>query len=225
MKKERILIAQDNDLLQEICSDLKQFTPLLNNVKKAYESLEIGEFSQSIFSEMVFVGTNKIAQRFISSIEIDIEKTGVSNSIVKENIKNGLDAVLNEFLNCVKVLKKFRPETYSRQKSLTFDNISFSQKGFSISHDNRENILESQCRIYLETEEEHVVYEDLKNFIAAFEVVEKYITGTGITVNPIASKASYIELNFLTTKDGKLSVKPDIIKWIVNRRSMITNNK
>lgn len=219
--KERILISQDNELLKSICSDLNQFTPLLINLKKAYESLEIGEFSQTIYNEIIIIGTGKIAQRFVSSIELDIEKTGVIKSITKENIKKGADTILNEFLECVKGMKKFRPETYTREKWLTLNNISFSQKGFHISHDNKENILESQCRIYLNSEQDHNLYEDLTKFIESFEVIEKHMNEMGVRPSRTTDKISFIKTNFLKFVGDKFEVNPAVIPWANNRKQFV----
>lgn len=221
MKKERILIAQDNKLLNDICSDLKDFKPKLEELKTRYELLEIGPFTAKVYGEIVYSGTAGIAKTFRASIESDIEKMGVSKTIIKDNIVAGSEALLDQFLTYVKELKSFKPVTYSRQKQLTLKYISFNEKGFVISVDNKHDILESECRIYLETEEEHLVYEDLTNFIKAFEVVEKYIINTGISVNQMSSILSYIEMHFLNRNGEKFEIKPNMIKWIVGRKSMI----
>jgi hypothetical protein len=220
MQKERILLDQNDSLLNDICSDLKHFKPLLNNLKTIYESLELGAFTHQIYEEIVHSGAEGICKIFKASIESDIEKMGVSKSIIKDNIISGSDDLLNQFTTYVTELKRFRPDTFSRQKKLSLKHISFNEKGFVITPDDKENILESQCRIYLETDEEHTIYEDLTKFITAFEVVEKYITNNGISMNQMASKMSYIETYFLNRNGEKLEIKPDMIKWIVSRKAM-----
>ena len=221
MQKDRILLSQNDSLLNDICSDFKHFKPLLENLKTIYESLEIGAFTSQIYGEIVYSGTAEISKRFKASIESDIKKMGITKSIIKDNVKEGSETLLNQFITYVNELKKFRPNTYSREKQLSLKHISFNEKDFVITPEDKENILESQCRIYLETDDEHTIYEDLTKFIAAFEAVEKYITSTGIFINPMASKMSYIETHFLNRNGEKLEIKPDMIKWIVSRKAMV----
>ncbi len=225
MKKERILIAQDNSLLNEICSDLKQFKPLLESLKTIYESLEIGDFTPQIYGEIVYSGTGEISKRFRASIETDIKKMGVSKSIIKENITSGAETLLNQFVVYVNELKKFRPETFSRQKKLNLKCISFNEKGFVITSDDKEDILESQCRIYIETDAEHELYEALLKFIESFDQFDKKIVELGIISNPSANKLAAISEMFLMSENGNYKVKPESIRWAIDRKKFLDRNK
>ena len=221
MKKERILIAQDNSLLNEICSDLKHFKPLLENLKTIYESLEIGPFSDQVYKEIIYSGTEGISERFRSSIESDIESTGVLKSIIKENIRSGSETLLNQFVVYVNELKKVKPDTFSREKRLNLKYISFNDKGFVITSEDKENILEYLCRIYIETDDEHELHEALIKFMNAFHDFDKNITDLGIINNNIANRLGSIAEIFLIPKDGKYEIKPESIRWAINRKSFI----
>lgn len=221
MKKERILISQNNSLLNEICSDLRHFKPLLENLKTIYESLEIGPFTSQIYKEIVYSGTVGIAERFDSSIESDIEKMGVSKSIIKDNIKAGSQTLLNQFTTYVGELKSFRPDTFSREKRLNLKYISFTDKGFVITAEDKENILELECRIYIETDAEHKLYEALNKFLDAFNDFDKNIVELGVINNPIANKLGAVAEIFLIPKDGKYEIKPESIRWAINRKSFM----
>ncbi|MDD2819715.1 MAG: hypothetical protein PHW29_00480 [Flavobacterium sp.] len=224
MKKDRILISQDNSLLNEICSDLRHFKPLLENLKTIYESLEIGDFTPQIYGEIVYSGTGGISERFKASVESDIKKMGVSKSIIKENITSGAETLLNQFVVYVNELKRFRPDTFSRQKNLNLKCISFNEKGFVITTDDKEDILEAQCRIYIETDAEHELYEALLKFIESFDEFDKNITDLGIINNNIANRLGSIAEIFLIPKDGKYKVKPESIRWAINRKAFMDSN-
>ncbi len=224
MKKDRILISQDNSLLNEICSDLRHFKPLLENLKTIYESLEIGDFTPQIYGEIVYSGTGGISERFKASIESDIKKMGVSKSIIKENITSGAETLLNQFVVYVNELKRFRPDNFSRQKNLNLKCISFNEKGFVITSDDKEDILEAQCRIYIETDAEHELYGALLKFIESFDEFDKNITDLGIINNNIANRLGAVAEMFLMPENGKYKVKPESIRWAINRKSFIDSN-
>ncbi|MBF2709953.1 hypothetical protein [Flavobacterium soyangense] len=225
MKKERILISQDNSLLDSICSDLRHFKPLLENLKTIYESLEIGPFTPQIYGEIVYSGTGEISKRFRASIEADIKKMGVSKSIIKDNITSGAETLLNQFVVYVNELKRFRPDTFSREQKLNLKCISLNEKGFVITSDDKEDILESQCRIYIETDEEHELYNALLKFIEAFDNFDKNIVELGITTNPYANKLGSVAEMFLIPENGKYKVKPESIRWAINRKNLLKSNK
>jgi hypothetical protein len=221
MKKERILLAQDNSLLNEICSDVKQFKPLLENLKTIYESLEIGDFTPQIYNEIVYSGTKGISERFESSIESDIEKMGITKSIIKDNIKEGSETLLNQFITYVSELKRFRPQTFSREKRLNLKYISFNDKGFVITSDDKENILESECRIYIQTDAEHEIYESLTKFLDAFNEFDKNIVELGLVPNHNTNRLGAVAEIFLIPENGKYKVKPESIRWALNRKNFL----
>lgn len=221
MKKERILIAQDNSLLNEICSDLTYFKPLLANLKTIYESLEIGPFSNQVYKEIVYSGTAGISEIFRSSIESDIKSTGVIKSIIKDNIRSGSETLLNQFVVYVSELKKLKPDTFTRLKRLNLKYISFNDKGFVITSEDKENILEYLCRIYIETDYEHEIYEALLKFLDAFNDFDKNVVELGIINNANANKLGVIAEIFLLPENGKYKVNPESIRWAINRKAFM----
>lgn len=86
---ERILIHENKNLLSEISTDLKQYLPLLQQVKKSYENLQLGNFSNDILKEIIKPGTGQIEKSFNESLNDQIEKAGISNTIVKSNLLKG----------------------------------------------------------------------------------------------------------------------------------------
>lgn len=217
MKKERILIAQDNSLLNEICSDFTYFKPLLTNLKTIYESLEIGPFSNQVYKEIVYSGTAGISEIFRSSIESDIKSTGVIKSIIKDNIRSGSETLLNQFVVYVSELKKFKPDNFTRVKRLNLKHISFIDNGFIITSEDKEQILESECRIYLENEKEKEFFENLKNFIDAYDKVNENLEKLQFRFSYNQGKGMKgIENVFLNLTEDGYSINPYSIKFATN---------
>jgi hypothetical protein len=223
MEKDRILISQDNVLFKEICSDLEQFKHGLNKLQTHYEALEIEGFSDEAFKEIVFHGTNEIKKRFEKNIASEIENLGVKNTLIKENILSGSEALLNNFLLCVQEIKSFRPTKYgNREYCLELRSISFGRNGFYLSNDDKEYILESKCRIYIETDDEHKLYEKLMKLIDIANDIDKHLDEIKFTTNAYHDKLITIRQVFLNSKDGKYEINPKSVSYALN---WATNHK
>lgn len=214
----RILIQENKNLLFEISSDLKQYLPHLDKVKKSYENLQLGNFSNEILKEIIKSGTAKIEKLFNESLNDQIEKAGISNTIVKSNLLKGSEQLYFSFLENTRELKRFKPETYSRRNFLKLNVISYLNGSFTLTDENKEQILENECRTYLENEKDFELYENLKKFIEAFNTVNEnlkeleyrfsYEKGKGVTA---------IENTFLMTNENdEYSINPGSIKFATN---------
>mgnify|MGYP006054058497 CR=1 FL=1 len=95
---ERILLHENKDLLFEICKDLKQYLPQLEQVKKTYENLQLGNFNDDILKQIVRSGTGQIEKQFNESLNDQVEKAGISNIILRDNILKGSENLIFEFL-------------------------------------------------------------------------------------------------------------------------------
>lgn len=69
---ERILIHENKNLLSEIKTDLKQYLPLLEKVKKSYEGLQLGNFTNDILKEIVNNGTRQIENYLMNPLKIKL---------------------------------------------------------------------------------------------------------------------------------------------------------
>lgn len=215
MKRE--LLQENRNLFGEICSDLNEYLPLLKQVQNSYENLELGDFSNEILKGLISPGVNGISKRFTEHLEKQIEKLEVTSSVVKENLLNGSKLLLLKFMESVQELKKFRPETYSRNNYLKLNFISFENGTFYLSKENKEQILENDCRIYLENEQQKELYENLLNLIDAYSKLSE-------TLNDLQFRFSYnqgkglaaLENVFLKFHDNEFSIVPSSIKYATN---------
>ncbi len=158
---ERQLIKQDDNLLSQIVYDLKQFKTLLEITKATYEKLELGKFDNDILKEIAAGNINAIDKKFFEKCENDFSKLNISNNIIKENLMSGSNEVFNNFFTASYDLRKFRPQTYNRSIGLLLSQISFENDTFICSEEDKEDILESSCRIYLENDKETDLFKNL----------------------------------------------------------------
>lgn len=211
---KRVLLHENTNLLVEICKDLNQYLPHLEQVKKTYENLQLGNFNDDILKQIVRSGTGQIEKQFNESLNDQVEKAGISNIILKDNILKGSENLIFEFLEKIRELKRFKPETFSRKNYLKLNVISFQNGTFYLSDENKEQILENECRIYIENEKEKEFFDNLKNFIEAYNKVNdnldelefkfSYNQGTGVTA---------IANTFLWLDEKQYSIRPETLKF------------
>lgn len=214
---KRVLLHENTNLLVEICKDLNQYLPHLEQVKKTYENLQLGNFNDDILKEIVNSGTGQIEKLFNESLNDQIEKAGISNTIVRDNLLKGSENLIFEFLEKCKTLKKFRPDTFSRNNYLKLNVISFENGKFTLTDINKNQILENECRIYIENEKEKELFDNLKNFVEAYDKLNEnlnelqfrfsYNQGKGITA---------ISNTFLEFRDNKYSIIAGSLKFATN---------
>lgn len=214
---KRILLHEDENLLNEISFDLNQYIPLLQKVKTSYETLELDNFCNDILKEITLGGIKNIKNNFNKNLEKQIENLKVTNSVLKENLLKGSQLVFQNFEETVKELKRFKPETYSRVTGLKLQFISYKNEVFYLSKKDKESILENDCRIYLENEGELGLHKDLMKFIEAYEKVSNNLKDMKFKPNyRFGEEITGISKVFLEFNDGKYSIIPGSIKYASN---------
>jgi hypothetical protein len=214
---KRVLLHENSSLLHEISSDLNQFMPLLKEVQNSYESLELGDFTDDILKEVVSTGTKAIELKFTENLKRQIEKLEVTSSVLKENLLSGSKPLFSDFANKVLLLKRFKPETFSRTKHLKLNFISFQNNTFYLSSENKEQILENECRVYLDNEKEAELYENLKQLIEAYNKVNENLEELNFSFSFNQGKGlKAIENVFLEFNKNSFSIVPHSIKFATN---------
>ena len=178
--KNRILIEEDFDKFKEIANDLKQFMPVLNEIKESFEGLEIGAFTNEVLKESFLLGPKKYINIYIENLNNQLDKWGAI-SVIRQNAIAGSEKLTERFQKAVDNAKRFYPEIYSANRpKLPLKFISFEDGRFVISREDKEMILENYCRIYLETPEEIMLYEASKKLSEAFNEYLEIFNSTGI---------------------------------------------
>ena len=178
--KNRILIEEDFNKFKEIANDLKQFMPVLNEIKESFEGLEIGAFTNEVLKESFLLGPKKYINIYIENLNNQLDKWGAI-SVIRQNAIAGSEKLTERFQKAVDNAKRFYPEIYSANRpKLPLKFISFEDGRFVISREDKEMILENYCRIYLETPEEIMLYEASKKLSEAFNEYLEIFNSTGI---------------------------------------------
>lgn len=178
--EKRILIEEDFSKFKEIAGDLKQFMPVLNEIKASFEGLEIGAFTNEVLKESFLLGPKKYIEIYLKNLNNQLDKWGAI-SIIRQNAIAGSEKLTERFKNAVADAKRFQPEIYSANRpKLPLKFISFEDGHFVISREDKEMILENYCRLYLETPEEIMLYEASKKLSEAFNEYLDFFNSTGI---------------------------------------------
>ncbi|MFY8096521.1 MAG: hypothetical protein ACOVMH_01785 [Flavobacterium sp.] len=221
-KQTRVLVSEDKGLFNQIIKDFKQFLPILTELKKDYENLEIGEFNEEAFKILKEKGTSFFEDKFILKLNKELDKMGAESAFLRNNISSNSNVLIEKFKDSYKNAKKFIPETYTGEKrpTLKLEQISYKYT-FFIDESDEELILENYCRLYLETETELnvlAIVENLKN--AANKLLNDVIEPSKMTyVNKIMCFIDVLKLD----EQNKFTVNYSNIKGISRRIETIKN--
>ncbi len=128
--QNKILIKENTNQLNEISKDLKQFMPLLNEIKASFEALEIGAFTNDTFKQIILLGASKQIESYIKDLNSQLDKQGVKSSIIRQNAIKDHESVIERFKKSVDNAKRFQPQIYSSNRpKLSLKFISF-ENGF-----------------------------------------------------------------------------------------------
>lgn len=210
--EKRILIKEDLHLFRQIATDLKQFMPVLNEIKASFEGLEIGAFTNEIFKETVLLGPKKYIEIYVKNLNNQLDKLGITSSVIRQNAIKDHENVIERFKKAVDDAKRFYPEIYSANRpKLTIKFISYEKGLFVISEEDKEMILENYCRIYLDDDQEIEILETTKVLQENFNKYLDILSSSGINVFD-----KFLSLNhvLLINEEGKAEIKMEGIKSI-----------
>lgn len=222
---ERILIHQNNLLLKEIVGDLRVYLAPLNKLKEAYEALEMGNFSQKVFEDLISKGTNEIIAAYSKSLNDQLDKTGVVNTKLRGIVLQGSDEPIANLKTALNDLKEVNPQprasygTSPRTQLLQLSDIEFEDGGFQVT--NEESLVERHCRIYVEDEQSKMVYSHLITLQEHLQAYLKLTTSLGLPRGVFGGTIGDNLQNFfqLDPETLKLSIKPTSISWAVNHKA------
>lgn len=210
--EKRILIEENVENFKEICKDLKQFMPALNKLKSSFEALEIGAFTNDDFKKIVLLGPTKYIEIYIKSLNVQLDKLGITNSIMRQNTIKDHESLIETFQKSVSEAKGFYPEIYSANRpKLTIKYISYENGLFVISKEDKEMILEDFCRTYLENEEEIKFYEIVENLKESFN---KYLDVYNTLGIPNSNSFLTITNIFKVDENRKFVIIPGNVKSV-----------
>ena len=212
--KERILIKEDLHLFRQIATDLKQFMPVLKELKSSFEDLQIGAFTNETFKQIILLGHTKHIDIYVKNLNNQLDKAGITIQIIRQNAIKDHEVVIERFKKAVNDAKRFYPEIYSANRpKLVLKFISYQDGVFVISKEDKEMILETFCRIYIDNEEEEKLLEVVEKLKEAFNEYLDFYKTTGI---PNANNYLTISQVLRSDESGKFTTDPMVVKNLVS---------
>jgi hypothetical protein len=216
---KRRLVFEDKELLSKILGDLRFFTPSLDALKTAYEGLEIGEFTNEIFKELVNEGTSTVFARHSKSLNDQLDKTGVVNTKLREIVLQGTDGpkvTLRDALTELRSVTPKIPESpvfRTRTELLTLSFISFDGNSFIVSDEDKERLTETYCRDYLNDDRTQLLYAELEVMRDALSKFRALMTDLGLPIDKRFATAGLDK--FLYAKDEVVTIIPKSVNNLI----------
>jgi len=209
--EKRLLINEDKNLLKAICKDLNQFTPKLKTLKKNYDALQIGKFTNEIFKELINKGSYEIAIKYRQTLEDQLDTLHVVSTVMRKNLLDKHDIFVKDFKEALLGVTSFYPRRFSRDNSPTLEliYISYVDNFFVISKQDVEKITERFCRTYLVTDTEVKAWNTINNLNEAYSDLKDILSGIGYD-----SFRGFESMNQFITDSRNPVVKPIEIKEI-----------
>ncbi|MEW5677052.1 hypothetical protein ABGT15_12125 [Flavobacterium enshiense] len=220
---ERKLFHEDIQLFNEISSDLKEMKPMLQNLKSAYEALNIGAFTNRELKDLTASVSIILAKnKFLKELNGQLDDMNVKSNIIREKMILDHMHLIEELEQAIAALKSFVPKDIKqriseRQVHLKAKNVSFENGTFTISDDDKENILETYCRFYLTSLEEQEFFDKVQNYVKAYADLKNHMID-----NFYADNTNLRDLNVfieIESDQHSSSFKPSEIK--VNKSVII----
>jgi hypothetical protein len=225
MNNKRILIAEDCELLNNKIGDLSKFTPAFNEFKEAYEALDLGELTNDTYKELITGkdGVSKVMDSFFNELDSTLKAAGLNKESLRKVHKDQATAEFNKLLQALKKLKDVNPDPHAHRRfeALKIENTSYIGGTFQVSAMDKEDILESDCRIYLENEQEIKLHTHLKAVRDSIKDLSSFLQdlASGYDLKPMdaihfrnITGKSLIQ-NFFT-EDPAHEIAPHSIKWV-----------
>ena len=186
----------------------------MKEIKASFEALEIGEFTNEDFKKIVLLGPKNYMEIYIKNLNNQLDKLGITIPVIRQNAIAGSEKLTERFKKAIDDAKRFQPEIYSANRpKLTLKFISYEKGLFVISKEDKEMILETFCRIYIDNEEEEILLEIEKKLKEAFNEYLDFYKTTGI---PNVNSFLTITEVFKIDEDRKFITDPLVVKNLVS---------
>ncbi len=132
-KKSRILLSEETRIIKKMERDLGEYQPFLKEVKRSYEDLGLGNFSNEIFNQVKSGNIQEILIKLNNKIDKEVEKLGLTNDILKANLKNGSLSPFDAFKRSVNSFLTHAPKRSTSElgfPKLNIQHISFESGSF-----------------------------------------------------------------------------------------------
>jgi hypothetical protein len=220
--EQRILIHQDDALLNDILRDLNVYITPLNNLKDAYEALQLGDFSDKVLKQLTTKGIDEIVTTYRKSLNDNLDSTGVVNTILRTIALQGSEEPVSNLHRALKEALNAKPEpkggisSSARTQLLLLPDISFKNGQFGVF--DQESILERHCRIYVEDKKSREIYFNLLKVQESLQDYVKWVNDLGLPRGIFGGSFTDNLKEFFSynPETFEIAIRPTSIKWAVN---------
>jgi hypothetical protein len=211
-KTERVLIHQDDTLLNNFISRAERLFPEIKKLQSAYEDLEMpGVFDDQIYKRLISEPW-ELEKAYKNHLQEILDAAGVHNTLIRANLLNGTESALNSLKSALTELVQKSKGCLPSESDFPLNAILILNGEPMLTEESRELILESQCRIYLNNDVEKMVYDRLQALKDAYnELLESFDTiGFRLYFQGMESLNVYIA----ERPDKSIEIKPEAIQII-----------
>ena len=220
--KAKKLIYEDSKGAESLHRDLKAIEPLLKEMYRGYKNLEMGEFDNKIFDLIKSKGSDAFKSKYFGNIDKQLKKMGVTSSVIKQNLTNGSSMIFDKFASSVRAVKSFNG--YNRQfndntPTLNLDMIDFIAGWFRITEETEVEFIEQHCKVYLQTDQEHKIFDAANKFMDGFKDLMSELDEVKFQGNDQRGNKSLSDIvNYFFSSNGNDYVlKPHSIKAAIQQ--------
>lgn len=210
---EKILLQENEALAAEICKDLKEFLPVLNELKQSFEKLELEPFSDSVFKELVKSGPTMFVNRYVTNLNTELDRLQITSALMRGNAMASHSEQTEGLKEAVRKAKVFKPTLFVSSDRppkalLSIDLITYSDAAdrFYVSDDSIELIMERHCRIYAQTEQQVKFLGIVLGLKKAFDEYRSFLDDQGI-LYPAHAPINTIALTLSSAKGEESKIK------------------
>ncbi len=225
MSTTRILLQQNDVLLERIKGDLSKFSKNFKKVEQAFAALQVGSLTSEVFDSIIKQDLQSLRSVYANAVKDQLTASGVVNPVLQKIATEGTEDLFNEFVAAADAFTKtdLTPYAYGKDKDRTqflhLADISYQDGELTITPEAEEQILDRACRIYVESPAEHKLYQVLSKLQPCLKEFRDELTALGFDLRTFdgAGVASHFIDEFFTVKPNKeVTIKASSVKWGAN---------
>lgn len=171
---EKILVFKDENEINRMVKCINEFNFNLNKIKDEYEALTKESFSNEVFKSILTDKGESVIEQYLYSVNKELDKIGVVNSITRDSLLNGHNEVITKFKDVVKAVLSNNTNSFG---IVQFNYVTYNKGKFIITSESLKE-LELLHSIYLETKEEIELYNQLKDTFKTIVKTKEKIENT-----------------------------------------------
>jgi hypothetical protein len=189
--------------------------PVIENVKEEYENLEMGDFNQSVFEELL-KGCESIAARFYKTLEDDIRKTKTgrlfTEAFLETEVPRRLAGLRTATANLKKVFSNVAYGSKTTPLFMEFDQIEIID-GNPVFNEVK---LRAKCSRIIESESQLEEWLDWLDIQSRWNKAVDRLIRKGFDIKNYKIVSGEFDNNGFVkeSKDGKLQLFPESLKMI-----------